>query len=293
MSGHHHHHHLAAAHRHLVRPLPRLRTRRAFLGDVGGGALALALLTPAAIAACSADDTADDDPASDGTTSTSTSTESTDDENPAADEAAEAGDQTDADADGGLRWARTNLGFVSAYVVARGNSAAIVDTGTDGSADAIGQSLADLGLNYNDVESVILTHKHGDHIGSITEVLTRAVNASAYAGEADLSAIDGDLLPLIGGEDVFGMEMLATPGHTAGHMAAIDHGAGILIAGDALTIGDGAAAEPPAQFTEDGDEARATIQALAQLTFNTLLVGHGDPIESAADQSVTDLAASF
>jgi glyoxylase-like metal-dependent hydrolase (beta-lactamase superfamily II) len=144
------------------------------------------------------------------------------------------------------------------------------------------------------VESVILTHHHGDHAGSIAEVLAAAVNATAWAGEADIASISGaDLSPLVGGEDVFGMEILATPGHTAGHMATIDHGAGLLIAGDALTIDAGAAAEPPAQFTADGDQARATIEMLARLSFNTLLVGHGDPIESGADASVAALAASF
>ena len=65
-----------------------------------------------------------------------------------------------------LRWQRANLGFVSAYVLARGNAATIVDTGVPGSAAAIGESLAALGLNYNDVEHVVLTHNHQDHAGN-------------------------------------------------------------------------------------------------------------------------------
>ncbi len=240
------------------------RTRRAFLGDVGGGALALALFTPAVLAACSSSD-----------------------------EGSAGGSVDDSVEADGLRWARTNLGFVSAYVVARGSRAAVVDTGTEGSADAIGQTLADLGLTYSDVESVILTHNHGDHVGSITAVLDQAVNATAWAGEADLAAIAGDIQPLVGGEDVFGMEILATPGHTPGSMSAIDHGAGLLIAGDAITIDGGAAAEPPPQFTADPEGAKASIAMLAELSFNTLLVGHGDPIESGADASVAALAAGF
>ena len=300
MSGHHHHY--ARDHHHLqrvrIRPLPRLRTRRAFLGDIGGGALALAVVTPVAIAACSDGDesadggsstesTASDGPSTEGDGATTSSSVSDD---PSSTEGA-----TDSEAASGdeLRWARANLGFVSAYVVARGNRAAIVDTGTAGSADTIGQSLADLGLNYADVESVILTHNHGDHIGSIEDVLAMAVNATGYAGEADLGGIAGDITGLVGGEDVFGMEMLATPGHTPGSMSAIDHGTGLLIAGDALTIEGGDAAEPPAQFTADPDVARDSIRAVADLTFNTLLVGHGDPIEDDAAASVAALAASF
>ena len=76
-------------------------------------------------------------------------------------------------------------------------------------------------------------------------------------------------------------------------MSVIDHATGLLIAGDALTIEAGLAAEPPAQFTADADGARDSIRELAALSFNTLLVGHGDPIESGADESVAALVASF
>ncbi len=295
MSGHHHHH--DHTQRGLViRPLPRLRTRRAFLGDIGGGALALAVLTPVAIAACSDGDSSEDGGGTTAATSspdegTTSTTALAGDPGDGQDSAPADGDATDPAGD--LRWSRANLGFVSAYVVARGNRAAIVDTGGSGSSDTIGESLAELGLNYNDVESVILTHNHDDHVGSIGDVLAMAVNATAYAGEADLGGIDADVTGLVGGEDVFGMEVLATPGHTPGSMSVIDRGTGLLIAGDALTIDAGQAAEPPARFTADVTLARDSITTLAAMTFNTLLVGHGDPIESGADASVAALAASF
>lgn len=192
-----------------------------------------------------------------------------------------------------LVWARAELGFVSAYVLARGNTAAIVDTGVAGSADAIGETLATLGLNYSDVAHVVLTHNHGDHAGSIGEVLAQAVNATAYAGEADLGSIPGDIRGLVGGEDIFGFEMLPTPGHTPGHMAVIDHQAGLLVAGDAIFTEDGGVVEGPERFFNDIPLSHDSIRAMAALTFNTLLVGHGDPIEQGADSAVAALAASL
>ena len=87
--------------------------------------------------------------------------------------------------------------------------------------------------------------------------------------------------------------MLATPGHTAGHMAVIDHAAGLLVAGDALFTNSGGVSEGPPRFFDDIPQSRDTIRALAQLSFNTLLVGHGDPIEGNADTAVADLAASL
>lgn len=301
-----HHHHPPAR---VFRPTPAPLGRRAFLGDFGKGAMALAVVTPIGLAACGSDGGSDAVAASDAADPTSPPATAAPTEAPAATAtpaddpttapAADAGDDA-ANGDGSasavepLRWARANLGFVSAYVLARGNQAAIVDTGVAGSADAIGESLASLGLNYSDVAHVILTHNHQDHAGSIGEVVAAAVNAEVYAGEADLGGISqGDITGLAGGEDVFGFEMISTPGHTAGHMCVIDHDAGLLVAGDAIFGDSGGVIEGPAQFFADIPESRESIKKLAQLSYNTLLFGHGEPIEDRADTAVAALAASF
>lgn len=281
----HHHGHAPR----VFRPTPLPRSRRAFLGDVGKGTVALAVFTPV-IAACSSGSDGSAVATADPTAAPVAT------ETPAAEADADAGASTEEATPSGdeLRWARANLGFVSAYVLARGNSAAIVDTGVDGSAAAIGQSLGSLGLNYSDVDHVILTHNHADHAGSIGAVVAEAVNATVYAGEADLGAIDQNpITGLRGGEDVFGFEMIATPGHTAGHMCVIDHAAGLLVAGDAIFSEAGGVIEGPERFFADVEESRESIKKLADLSFNTLLFGHGEPIEDRADSAVAALAASF
>lgn len=256
--------------------------------------MALAVFSPL-VAACSsaATDTA-------GSEQTTTSTESSASEsNPSLTTTS----RTEASAEGGadgqqLQWARASLGFVSAYVLARGNSAAIIDTGSAGSAEAIGQTLQTMGLNYSNVEHLILTHKHGDHAGSLAEVLQAATSAKVYAGEADLggiddSPVDDGIVPLLGGEDVFGLQIVASPGHTAGHVCAFDATTGLLVAGDALFTEGGQVIEGPERFFEDIPQSRQTIRDLATLSYNTLLVGHGDPIEGEASAAVGQLAASL
>lgn len=250
----------------------------------------MAVVAPAVLAACSSDGTtaAPSTSTSTGGTDASSSTGSDPDAAPeTADDTASAPDLEP------VTWARANLGFVSAYVLARGNTAAIVDTGVAGSATAIGETLMELGLNYSDVAHVILTHNHGDHAGSISEVLAEAVNATAYAGEADLGPLPANIQGLAGGEDIFGFEMLPTPGHTAGHMAVIDHQAGLLVAGDAIFTEDGGVVEGPERFFNDVPESRESIKAMAALTFNTLLVGHGEPLEDGADAAMAALAATL
>ena len=260
---------------------PRQWRRRAFLGQMGKGTMAFAILAPAFVAACS-DDT---EPAATATTTApGTSPPTTD---------GVSSTTTDA-APSELTWARTDLGFVSAYVLARGTEAAIVDTGVAGSADDIGQTLATIGLDYAAVTHVVLTHLHPDHAGSIGEVMASADGATAYAGEADIGGIDfAPITAVADGADVFGLEVIATPGHTDGHISVIDHDAGLLVAGDAINTIDGGVQGPDPDFSTDIGAANESARRLAELSFNTLLAGHGDPIDDMADTAVAAMAAAL
>jgi len=51
--------------------------------------------------------------------------------------------------------------------------------------------------------------------------------------------------------------------------------------------------EGPERFFDDIPESRRSIARMAELSFNTLLVGHGDPLQSGADRAVGALAASL
>ena len=199
----------------------------------------------------------------------------------------------DATPDGGIAWTRVNLGFVSAYLLVRGGEAALVDTGVAGSAEAIEASLGQVGLGWDAVAHVVLTHHHGDHQGSVGEVLQRAPGASTYAGTEDVPSIVGapSVKAVEDGDDVFGLRIITTPGHTEGSISVLDPIAGVLVAGDALRVDGGKPGLPGAQFTVDMDEARRSIVKLGGLTFETLLVGHGDPIESGASALVAELGA--
>jgi len=192
-----------------------------------------------------------------------------------------------------VSWERVNLGFVSAYILVRGGEAAIVDTGVAGSADAIEESLGEVGVDWSAVGHLILTHQHGDHIGSAAEVLDRAPDAIGYAGAEDIPAIavPRPLNPVEDGELVFDLRIVTAPGHTAGSICVFDPVGGVLVAGDAMRTADGRPTLPGAEFTDDMDQARASVVKLGGLTFETLLVGHGDPIEGGAGRAVAELGA--
>jgi len=193
-----------------------------------------------------------------------------------------------------VTWERVNLGFVSAYILVRGGEAAIVDTGVEGSADEIEASLAKVGLAWSSVGHLILTHHHRDHQGSAPDVLERAPDAKGYAGADDipLIAVPRPLTAVADGDDVFGLRIITTPGHTAGSISVHDPVGGLLVAGDALRTDAGRPALPGAQNTADMAEAKRSVVKIGGLAFEMLLVGHGDPIERGASRAVAELGAA-
>jgi glyoxylase-like metal-dependent hydrolase (beta-lactamase superfamily II) len=266
--------------------------RRAFLADLGRGAFAIAIVS---IAGCAPRLGSSPAPTS-GRTASGTSGPGP---SPAGGPAGSSGTPT-APAGGSLRpaggvaWERVNLGFVSAYLLVRDGEAALVDTGVAGSADAIEDVLGSIGLGWSAVAHAVLTHHHQDHAGSIETVLTKAPAAVGYAGAEDIPSISAPRpLTAVGdGDRVFDLQIITSPGHTAGSISVLDPIAGVLVVGDAMGTSGGKPTPPGDQFTVDMGIARQSIAKLGALTFETLLVGHGDPIESGASGLVSELASA-
>lgn len=255
--------------------------RRIFLARLGKGALALAVL-----GAC-----ADDNPAATtGATATSPATS--------------AGNATTMPIEVGatspppmapLEFIRVPLGFVSAYLVVRGSEAAIVDTGVAGSESAIETALGEIGLGWEAVGHVALTHHHPDHVGSLSAVMEAANQAVGYIGQGDFDNVSSprELRAVVEGAEFFGMEVIETPGHTAGHISLLDPVTSVFIAGDALNGGNGSVEGPNPQFSENHEQALATVAKIAGYTFDMLYFGHGDPVGGGASGLVGELAESL
>lgn len=189
-------------------------------------------------------------------------------------------------------WRRVNLGFVSAYVLVRGGEAVIVDTGVAGKAADIEKALSEAGSRWEQVGHLILTHKHPDHIGSADEVVKKATDATVYAGQQDIAAIKVSraITAARDGDDVGGLRIVATPGHTPGHISVFDADARVFVAGDAMVGEKGGVGRPGAQFTENMDEALRSVSKVAALDFDIALFGHGEPVTSGAKAKVAALA---
>ncbi len=260
-------------------------TRRAFVSDLGKGGLAVAVFGLTALA-CSGDE-AEPTTTTAGNAGPATTTTTP----PAATTAAPV---TPPDSTG-VVWERVNLGFVSAYVLARRGEAVIVDTGVAGSEGDIEASLNILDLSWTDVGHVIVTHLHNDHQGSLPAVMDLALDAVAYAGTADIPEIRSprELVPVGDGDKVFDLDIIETPGHTPGHISVLDADGGLLVAGDALNGSAGGVIGANPDFTPDMATADLSVVKLAGYTYETVVFGHGEPVTSAASEAVAALAASL
>lgn len=284
---------LAPPHRRSVHRVGR----RQFLTELGRNTLAIAVLG-GIVAACAGDDDSGEDDAgdSDAETAIGESVEPPTTSSTVASSTGGTGNDAGA-VDTTLRWAQALLGSVSAYVLVRGNEGLVVDTGNPGSADQIGEALRTLNVTYDDVRHVVLTHSHPDHIGSLPAVLERAASATVYAGGADIPDITSpiEVTAVGGGDDVLGLEVIDTPGHTPGSISVFDPGIGLLLAGDALNGNDDgtAVSGPNERFTNDVSTANASVLELAELLPDAIAMGHGQPVENAAGPLLTALAAEL
>jgi glyoxylase-like metal-dependent hydrolase (beta-lactamase superfamily II) len=213
----------------------------------------------------------------------------------------------------------TRLGFVNAYLVADEDGLTLVDTMIRGSENGILAAAGDLGMP---VRRIVLTHGHGDHVGSLDALAERLSGAeiAISARESRLLAGDRTLDPeetaskirgswpsvstaptrlLEPGDHVGSLRVVAAPGHTPGHVALLDERDGTLIAGDAystlagISTGGHTNRRFPlvAMATWDRETANRTAAALRELDPAALAVGHGPVIASPAAAMDRALAA--
>jgi glyoxylase-like metal-dependent hydrolase (beta-lactamase superfamily II) len=190
---------------------------------------------------------------------------------------------------------RVNMGFVNAYVLVRGKEVAIVDTGTPNNGPRFADVIRTASLGWDAVRHVVLTHYHPDHIGSMGEVLAAASTATAYAGAADIPQIKSPRpITAVGDNDeVFGLRIIAAPGHTPGHVCVFDPAGSLLILGDAMVNINNRLGGPNPQYTVDMTLAHQSVKKLAGITFERAVFGHGEPIGTGASRAIAKLASTL
>lgn len=181
----------------------------------------------------------------------------------------------------------------------------LIDAGMVGSRRMLERYLRRIGRGLDELERVICTHGHPDHIGGVGELVRDRDDVTVLIHPDDLvglrlplrealartddSAVrrgrviqsltraptnptpvsDGDVLPLLGG-----LQVVHTPGHTPGSICLYAERHRLLFTGDVLQVIKGRLTYASAFFSHDHAGARASVERLAALDVETIALSH-------------------
>jgi glyoxylase-like metal-dependent hydrolase (beta-lactamase superfamily II) len=203
---------------------------------------------------------------------------------------------------------RINLwGFVNAYLVREPDGLTLIDTTLPQGAKRILAAARDLDAP---IRRIALTHAHGDHIGALDRLHAELPGAEVIIGarEARLLEKDKTLDPgepqiklrggypgaetrptrtVADGELIGSLRVIASPGHTPGHVAFMDERGRTLFCGDTLSTLGGMATSarmnprfPPIYMgTWNRPMVLDSARALRALEPARLAPGHGRVVE--------------
>ena len=204
--------------------------------------------------------------------------------------------------------------------------ALLVDAGMKGSGGLILTGLQELGVDADSVSGVVITHYHPDHAGGVQElvydrdidVMAHRLDARILAGAEeqpnpfqhklvarltarmidrvngpptpiDTELEDGDVIPFD-----FPVQVVHTPGHTAGSIALFLPDQKLLIVGDALQYRLGRRLTPPAAaVTQDPEEAMKSLRKLLRLDFHTICFSHFPPFHGGARAALRQMIDTY
>jgi glyoxylase-like metal-dependent hydrolase (beta-lactamase superfamily II) len=194
-------------------------------------------------------------------------------------------------------WNSTNVNNCNTYLIKTPQKNILIDPGLAPYFDHVSHGLSQLGLSIKDIDLVICTHAHPDHIDAVhlfdtTQTLfaIHEIEWRRFMEEASyLTAMNVDLTRfnpaffLNEGELKVGeivLDVFHTPGHTPGSVTLYWKDANALFTGD-LIFKDGLGRTDLSGG--NGTQLKDSIRRMAALDTEWLLSGHGD-IVSGTDK---------
>jgi len=226
---------------------------------------------------------------------------------------------------------RIHENIVNFYLVEEAGRVTVVDAGMPGNWDLLIGGLVRIGRTVGDIEAVVLTHAHSDHVG-IAERIRAEAPAEARIHEADLAYLLAGERPPGGMSPGFSRRLLSTlwyglrksgvrmppvaearsfadgdvldlpgsprivyaPGHTPGACAIHLPSRSAVLTGDVLGTLDvvsGRSGPSISPFHSDRAQAIASLARLDSLDATIVLPGHGEPYAGTPGQAAAEARA--
>jgi glyoxylase-like metal-dependent hydrolase (beta-lactamase superfamily II) len=214
---------------------------------------------------------------------------------------------------------RLALGMVNAYLLDTPHGAWLIDTGDIAHGPTIIKALQHINLTPAQLRGIIITHLHYDHSGGLAYLqqngapvalmhpldadqvrqgvlmrqpftLTPPLNLAQGWFDAhpvtqpmgQPAYVDGTAVHGVSLDDV--IDVIETPGHSAGHISLLYHmHGGVLIGGDVCMHVLGLRR---AVGHEDEQQAAISRRRIGTYEYDTLIVGHGTPLVGRASAKV-------
>ncbi len=180
--------------------------------------------------------------------------------------------------------------FVNVYLVDRGDHLVAIDTGVGTTCEKVMDAAKGL---KKPLKTIILTHGHLDHTGSLRCLKERTGAAvAAHVDEVALVEESAAITPevkLKDGDTIEGFMVLHKPGHSPGSICLLDDEKKSLFVGDLVIERGGKLEEVPHQYSLDPEMNRKRIVELLEVDFENLLPAHGKPLVGNGKEKLEEL----
>lgn len=174
----------------------------------------------------------------------------------------------DRDADGNVFGA-----YSTSVLIRTGDRKIVVDVGTKGTWPAIKTSFRQIGVFPEDVDTVVLTHSHHDHV----ENLDRFAGAKVLMHSGEERTIERAEIVDADTELTRGVRLVHTPGHTPGSMSVfVDADRRYAITGDAVPKRGNYDRMAPPAICSDPVAALKSIKDIIEYA-DVIVPGHDAP----------------
>lgn len=204
----------------------------------------------------------------------------------------------------------------------------LIDAGLPEQLEEICTEVDKVGMDFEKINKIIITHHDLDHIGSLAISIKNSPNKiEVLAHNDEKPYIEGDKTPIKFTQDRFldipeekrqellsqirtlhtkidrtikdddelpycgGIKIIHTPGHTPGHICLYLKKYKTLVTGDALNVVDGELVGPKLEYTFDMNQAIESLKKLCKYDIDAVICYHGGLFTNNINKTIEQIIA--